>query len=73
MTEWDVNKVELINWCAFYHNLFVSPDDDRPPDDIIDKDALLDEWLDYNRFKKKNSRKSSVVSADSHMETFEAL
>jgi len=64
----------FVNWTGFYYNHFIAAmDEDRPPQDIIDKDALLDEWLEEQRFQKKNAHKSSIKGASQHAESFEAM
>jgi hypothetical protein len=48
------------------------PDDDKPPMEIIDKDPLIDDWVEYQSFKKKNAGKSSIKQ-DYSGDTFEVV
>ena len=41
--------------------------------DIVDKDALFDDWLEEREFNKKSASKSSVKGAGRHAESFEVM
>jgi len=74
MSEWNGNRLMLINWCGFYYNTFIAAmEDERPPSDLINKDALLDEWLDDHRHRQKALRKGSVRPASQYEESFEEM
>lgn len=44
----------LVNWLRYYyHRVYSLSEDDRPPDDMVEYDLLLDEWLDNKDTQEK--------------------
>lgn len=44
VSEWNVNQLQLVYWTSFYDSVYEHFE--RPPQRIIDNDALLDQWVE---------------------------
>lgn len=51
ISEWDINKILLVHWSAVYKNAFQNFGE--VPPNILENDALFDEWLRKQTKKKK--------------------
>ena len=46
---WNTTQIQLAYWCLFYKNLSQQPE--SPPDNLVDNDLALDNWLRQQRLK----------------------
>ena len=48
---WNATQTQFAYWCLFYKNLLQQPE--SPPDNLIDNDMALDDWLRQQRLKAR--------------------
>jgi len=52
--------VLFTNWLRFYqYRVYSTLEDERPPDDIVPYDILLEDWLDDLERRKERDRKKN--------------
>jgi hypothetical protein len=70
VSDWDINKVRLCYWSAFYDSVWEHPE--RPDERTIENDDLLDHWVkkqaDENEQRARNNSKGVNKSALDHDE-----
>jgi hypothetical protein len=50
----------LVNWLRYYyHRVYSLDEDERPPEDMVNYDLLLDEWLEARDLQRKQKMKKS--------------
>ena len=53
LSELSPNQLNLLYWMRFYNqNIFSVEEIERPSEEIINYDCLLDEWLDQKKYKE---------------------
>ena len=58
LNEWNLNQLLLVNWLRFYYNRVYSlSDDEAVPEDLIQYDLLLDDWLENKDAQEKSKRR----------------
>jgi hypothetical protein len=56
--EWSLNQISLVNWLRFYyHRVYSNLEEERPPDDLVEYDILLDDWLEAKDSAEKAERR----------------
>ena len=55
--ELDINKENLIHWLEFYKGIYELERSERPRDEIIADDFLLDDWVERYIQKQKSRSK----------------
>ena len=67
VNSWDKNKLELAQWGLFYKSLSERPEEDCPPkkiwEKLLDYDIMLDEYLEQERWKKKQKLEHTAENA----------
>ena len=56
MVEWTENQVSLYRWAVYYYRIKALPDDERPPNNVIENDYRLDQWFKQKKAKEKATR-----------------
>jgi hypothetical protein len=56
-TDWNINQVALSYWTNFYDNVYEHPE--RPDQNIINSDDLLDKWVEDESKKMEDRAKSN--------------
>lgn len=58
LSEMDENERMLLYWLKYYNQHVFSQDEaDRPTDQILEYDALVDEWVKNKDFKDRNKER----------------
>lgn len=52
--------MELINWCAYYHNAL----EDKPDMYTYENDLLMDEWVKEKELKRKHKSRGGKSASD---------
>ncbi len=45
LASFDINRMRFLYWLNFYHHIYSKPDKERPKEEIINDDVLLDEYM----------------------------
>lgn len=48
----DENKIRFLHWINYYSNIYELPPKERPRKEVIQNDALLDEWVRLHNAKQ---------------------
>ena len=55
--ELNIQQIILLKWLDFYDFIFSLPDSERPDEETIEDDELLDQW--YENYQSKKRREFS--------------
>lgn len=53
VSDWDLNKTLFLSWCKFYYDLREMTPKEKPTQEVIENDYLLDKHLDEIIMKRK--------------------
>jgi hypothetical protein len=66
----DDNKVRFLHWLNFYNSIYELDKKERPSQDIIDNDVLLDEWVRLYNLKQAKPPKQRAGKQHDDVITF---
>jgi len=71
--DWNPNQVALCHYSMMYDAVYSLMNDERPPEYIIERDNMLDDWLDKRRESEERERRSNAGDGGSAMDCNEVI